>query len=103
MDDTNAIDGATYKVTISGTEYEFGQPDPKLLTQMVLVSHMNAGELLTLEAVTKWLASAAGPKAWHAIMKRFMDGDITAQDLMDAMKELVQAVVGKSGTAEDAA
>ena len=102
MDDTKTID-ITYKLTISDTEYEFGRPDPDLLGKMILVSHMNAGELLTLEAITKWLASAAGPVVWQAIMKRFIDGEVTAENLMSAMKELAQMIAKNPGAAADAA
>lgn len=101
MDDDKTIDTASYKLSIAGEEYEFGQPDPELLERMVLISHMNAGGLLTLEAVTKWLASAAGPVVWQAIMKRFLDGAVTAQDLMDAMGELAKMIAGD--TTADAA
>lgn len=103
MDDTKTIDTATYRLTIAGEEYEFGQPDPELLARMVLVGHMNAGELLTMEAITKWLAAAAGPKVWQVIMRRFIDGSISAQDLVTAMYELVKLVVGKQGSTADAA
>lgn len=103
MDDTKAIDTATHKLTIAGTEYEFGQPDPELLERMVLINHMNAGGLLTVEALTKWLASAAGPVVWQAIMKRFIHGEVTVQDLMGAMGELAEAVTGKQDQTSDAA
>lgn len=103
MDDTKAIDAATYKLTIAGDEYEFGQPDPELLGRMVLINHMNAGGFLTLEAVTKWLASGAGERVWAAIMKRFLDGTVSAQDLITAMNELVTLVVEKQGATSDAA
>lgn len=103
MDDNKTIDAASYRLTIAGEEYEFGQPEPELLERMVLISHMNAGELLTVEALTKWLASAAGPVVWGAIMKRFIGGDVTIQDLLKAMGDLVDLFVGKRDATSDAA
>jgi hypothetical protein len=103
MDDDKTIDTATHKLTIAGEEYEFGQPEPELLARMILISHMNAGELLTIEALTKWLATAAGPVVWGAIMKRFMNGDVDVEDLMKAMGELVRLVAGKQDATSDAA
>lgn len=103
MDDDKMIDTATYRVTIGGQEYEFGEPDPELLSRMVLINSMNAGGLLTLEALTKWLASAAGPVVWGQIMRRFLNGEIDAQDLMTVMSELTDAVIGKQDPAADAA
>lgn len=103
MDDTKTIDTASYRLTIAGKEYEFGQPEPELLERMVLISHMNAGELLTVEALTKWLASAAGPAVWGAIMKRFISGDVTIQDLLKAMGDLADLFAGKRDATSDAA
>jgi hypothetical protein len=103
MDDTKTIDAATYRLTIAGEEYEFGQPDPTFFERLVLISHMNAGGLLTIEALTKWLSSAAGPTVWGAIMKRFIDGSVTVQDLMKAMGDLIQLAGGKQDATSDAA
>ena len=103
MDDDKTISKATYRVTIAGEEYEFGEPDPELLQRMVLVNHMNAGLFMTLESVTKWMASAAGPVVWGTIMRRFLNDEVDAQDLMTAMSELVALAVGKQDASSDAA
>lgn len=102
MDDDKTIEKTTYKLTIADKEYEFGEPDPELLERMVLVNHMNAGGLLTMEAVTKWLASAAGPAVWAEVMKRFVNGEVTVDHLMSALNELVKLVTGKQVAATDA-
>lgn len=94
MDDTKTIDAATYKLTIAGEEYDFGQPEPELLERMILISHMNAGKDLLLEAETKWIASAAGPETWRIIMKRFVNGEVGIQDLVTAMSDLAKAIAG---------
>lgn len=103
MDDDTTIEKVTYKLTIAGEEYEFGQPDPELLGRMILISHMNAGSLLTLDAITKWLASAAGPVTWQRIMRRFITEEISAQDLLTAMDDLTKLVITKQDAASDAA
>ena len=103
MDDTKTITPTTHLVTIGGEEYEFGNGDTQLLERLVLVSHMNAGATLTLEAATLWLADAAGPVAWQAIMKRFVSGKVTVNDLMEAMQGIAKAIVAAGGSAADAA
>lgn len=103
MDDDKTITPTTYKLTIAGQEYEFGEPKPELLERMILISHMNAGSLLTLEALTKWLSVAAGPAVWQAIMRRFIVGEVAANDMLKAMEDLVTAVAGKQGSTADAA
>lgn len=89
MDDTKTIDESSYPVTIAGTEYLFSRPEPELIERMILISHMNADSFVTLEACTKWLSVAAGPENWSAIMRRFMAGEVGAQDLLDGMGELL--------------
>jgi hypothetical protein len=103
MDDTKTITPTTYKVSIGDTEYEFGQPDPELIERMILVSHMNASVMVTLEACTKWLSVAAGPTTWAAIMRQFMDGKITAEDLIKSMLDLVTQWTAPKESAVDAA
>lgn len=102
MDDDKTIDAATYKVTIAGAEYEFAQPDPKLIERMILISHMNADTFVTLEACTKWFSVAAGPETWATIMRRFLAGEIGAQDLIDAIKDLAEGMALAKGLAADA-
>jgi hypothetical protein len=102
MDDDKTIDTATYKLTIADEEYEFGEPDAELFKRMVLIKHMSAGGLLTMEAITKWLASAAGPTVWAQIMQRFLDGDVTIEHLMETLKEFVKLVNEKQVAATDA-
>lgn len=89
MDDTKTIDESTYTVAIAGTDYTFGLPDPELIERMILVTHMNADEMVIMEACTKWLSAAAGRKTWSVIMRRLMAGEVTAQHIMDAMKDLM--------------
>ncbi|MFD3535243.1 hypothetical protein [Streptomyces sp. NPDC058664] len=91
MDETKTIEEATYKVVIAGTEYEFAKPDPQLVERMILVRHMNADGFVVLEACTKWLSVAAGKETWAVIMRRFMNGEITAQDLLTSMNDLLTA------------
>lgn len=102
MDDTKTIDKDNYPVTIGGVEYEFARPDPKLIERMILISHMNADQYVTLEACTKWLSVAAGTETWSKLMRRFLNGDIDAQDLLTAIKDLTDAMVAKE-LARDAA
>ncbi|MGW8357404.1 hypothetical protein [Streptomyces wedmorensis] len=101
MDDDKTITPTTYRLTIAGQEYEFGEPEPELLERMIMVFHMNAGPLLTVEAITKWLADAAGPTVWQAITRRFIAGEVTANDMLKAMEDLVVAV--KQDSTADAA
>jgi hypothetical protein len=89
MDDTKTIAPTTYVVKVGETEYTFGVPDLELIERMILVSHMNADNLVTLEACTKWLSAAAGPVVWAEIMREFMAGTIKADDLLKAMTDLV--------------
>lgn len=103
MDDTKTITPTTHLVTIGGEEYEFGSGDTQLLERLILVFHMNAGTTLTLEAATLWLADAAGPTTWQAIMKRFVSGEVTVNDLMEAMKGIAASIVAAGGSAADAA
>ncbi|MDF2711481.1 MAG: hypothetical protein K0R62_7133 [Nonomuraea muscovyensis] len=103
MDDTKTITPTTHRVTLGGEEYEFGQGTTELLERLILISHMNAGATLTLEAATLWLADAAGPTVWQAIMKRFITGEITVNDLMEAMKGIVASIVAAENSAADAA
>ena len=100
MDDDKTIGTTTYRLTIAGEEYEFGNPDPEIFSRMILVNHMNVGGLLTMDAVTKWLASEAGDR-WQVIMKRFIDGEVSPSDLLKAMEDLVKAIAGDA--AADAA
>lgn len=101
MDDDKTIESTTYALTIADKEYEFGEPDPEIFQRMVLIKHMNANGLITMEAITKWLASAAGPTVWSQIMQRFVDGDVTIEHLMDALKEFVKLVNEKQVAAPD--
>ena len=103
MDDDKTIEKTTYKLTIAGKKYEFGEPDLELLNRMVMIQHMNAGPLLIMEATTKWLAAAAGPAVWADIMKRFTNGEVTIDDLMKALGKLVKLVAGKQDSTDDAA
>ena len=103
MDDDKTIGTTTYKVVIADTEYDFNRPDLELIERMILVSHMNVGELITLEACTKWLADAAGPATWGAIMHRFIAGEVTAQDLLNSMNDLItQWTTSRDSTADAA-
>jgi hypothetical protein len=103
MDDDKTIDTATYKVAIGDIEYDFSRPDPDLLGRMILVSHMNADVMVTLEACTKWLAVAAGTATWAQIMRRFMAGEVTAEDLIKAMSDIVSLWAASEGSTADAA
>lgn len=103
MDDDKTIDTVTYKVVIGDTEYSFGRPDPELIQRMVLISHMNADTFVILEACTKWLAVAAGPTTWAAIMRQFMAGDIDASDLLKSMLELIKLWNASEESTADAA
>ncbi|MFC8583454.1 hypothetical protein ACFUGD_02590 [Streptomyces sp. NPDC057217] len=102
MDDTKMIENPTYKVTIAGAEYEFDHPDAKLIERMILISHMNADVLTTLEACTKWFSVAAGPKTWATIMRRFLADEITVQDLLTAINDLTEAISLSKELAADA-
>jgi hypothetical protein len=102
MDETKTIDTATYKVSIAGTEYQFDQPDPQLIERMILISHMNADTFVTLEACTKWFSVAAGPETWAKIMRRFLAGEINAQDLLNAINNLTEAMALSKELAADA-
>lgn len=103
MDDDKTIDTATYKVVIGDTEYDFGRPDPELIQRMILIGHMNADTFVILEACTKWLAVAAGPDTWSAIMRQFMEGNITADDLLKSMFELLKLWNASEESTADAA
>lgn len=103
MDETKTIKAATYKVVIADEEYEFGQPDPELVQRMILIRHMNADAFVTLEACTKWLSAAAGPTTWAVIMRRFMNGEITAQHLLTSMNDLLTAWTDTEDSTADAA
>jgi hypothetical protein len=89
MDDTKTITPTTYTVAVGDTEYEFGRPDPELIQRMIIISHMNADTAVILEACTKWLSVAAGPTVWAAIMRQFLNGNITADDLVKTMIDLI--------------
>jgi len=102
MDDDKTIEAPTYKVTIAGAEYNFDQPDPQLIERMIMISHMNADNFVTLEACTKWFSVAAGPETWATIMRRFLDGEINAQDLITAIKDLTDAMKLAKELAADA-
>lgn len=102
MDDTKTIEDPTYKVTIAGDEYAFAKPDPKLIERMILISHMNADTFVTLEACTKWFSVAAGPETWAKIMRRFLAGEINAQDLITAIHDLTAALTLSKELAADA-
>lgn len=102
MDDDKTIAPATYKVTIAGTEYDFDQPDPQLIERMILIGHMNADTFVTLEACTKWFSVAAGPETWAQIMRRFLAGEINAENLLDAIKDLTDAMTLSKELAADA-
>ncbi|MFJ8301601.1 hypothetical protein ACIQ9R_37630 [Streptomyces sp. NPDC094447] len=102
MDDDKTIDEPTYTVTIAGEDYQFQQPDPELIERMILISHMNADHLVTLEACTKWFSVAAGPETWAVIMRRFLAGDIKAQDLIDGIKTLNKSMKLAKELASDA-
>ncbi|TXS16340.1 hypothetical protein EAO70_12950 [Streptomyces sp. adm13(2018)] len=102
MDDDKTIDEPTYTVTIAGTEYQFAQPDPKLIERMILISHMNADTLTTLEACTKWFSVAAGRTVWAAIMRRFLNDEISVQDLLTAIKDLTDSMAISEGLTADA-
>ncbi|MZE53820.1 hypothetical protein GTY86_35545 [Streptomyces sp. SID5770] len=102
MDDTKTIAEPTYKVTIAGAEYEFDQPDAKLIERMILISHMNADTFVTLEACTKWFSVAAGPETWATIMRRFLADEITVQDLLTAINDLTGAIAVSKELAADA-
>jgi len=103
MDDDKTISPTTYKVVIADIEYNFARPDPELIERMILVSHMNADTTIILEACTKWLSVAAGPTTWAAIMRRFVAGEIAADDLLASMSDLITVWVKKEGSTADAA
>lgn len=102
MDDDKTIDSTTYTVVIADTEYEFARPDPELIGRMILINHMNADLMVTLEACTKWLSVAAGSVTWSQIMRRFMSGEVTADHLLKAMTDLINLWTAE-GSAADAA
>lgn len=103
MDDDKTISPTTYKVVIADTEYDFERPDLELIERMILISHMNADPMVTLEACTKWLSVAAGAETWAAIMRRFMAGEVTAADLLASMSDLVTAWTTTEGSTANAA
>ena len=102
MDDTKTIDEATYTVTIGGTEYQFGQPDPELLERLVFVSRMNAGLLITLEALMMWGSSGASPSMWEGLARRVLKGEVSTEELTTALGVLVKLVQEKPDTTPDA-
>lgn len=85
MDDTKQ-----YKIQIKGTAYTF-QPFPdEDIVKIQLVFNMNASTMKTIKAVTRILRDSAGVQQWDELTDRLIDGEITLEDLVKPVKELLK-------------
>ncbi|HEX6518280.1 MAG TPA: hypothetical protein VF049_22155 [Nocardioidaceae bacterium] len=107
MDDTTTIDNTSYTVAIGGVDYTFTRGSASTLERMIAVKQLGAGEQVLLRATVVWLASAAGEDVWQAILLRFVNDEITVQDLLNAMHSLTgqmaKTTTDESTPATDAA
>lgn len=91
----------TYRIPLGGREYEFAPLDAKALEKTAFLIAMGADETVSLGVMFTALKKSAGESAWSEIVQRFTDDEINAEQIMDALKALSEAM-GASKTADGA-
>lgn len=88
MDDTK-----TFKIQIKGTAYQFAPLDLEAVGSLSVIMAMQPSPQVILKAAFKPLRAAADPADWDALTDRLVDGEVTVDDITDAMKKLTERTV----------
>lgn len=86
MDD----DTKRYKIQIKGTAYTFAPISDDDIGMIHLVFNMNASTAKTLKALTKIMKESTGSQQWDELTDRLIEKEITLEDLVKPLKELLK-------------
>lgn len=97
-------DEKQYTVQIKGTAYRFRPIPQDDLVMVTLVSNMGAHQTKTLKALSKVVASSAGPEQWDALTDRLIAGEVTIEEItVGVLKRVVERQTkDESAAADDA-
>lgn len=96
-------DDKYYTIQIKGKAYRFKPLPTPDLERIIMVRNMNVSETKVIKALTKALATSAGPEQWDEITDRYVAGEIELTAFtVDVFQKLIKRQDKDAAPADDA-
>lgn len=80
-----------FTIQVKGTAYRFRPMPPEDVERVVLVQSLSVDSTKTIKVLTRVLKNSAGDDAWDELTDRYINGEITVQELtIDVFRKLAK-------------
>lgn len=92
-----------YTIQIKGKAYRFRPLPTEDLERVIMIRNMNVSEMKTIKALTRVLATSAGPEQWDEITDRYVAKEVELTDFtVDVFQKLIKRQDKDAVSADDA-